>query len=126
MSLPFLWRKCLKNSQEIPIINEPYIVLNDKIIPISTANSKIAYIFYTLIQYKVPSCIGRWLEIFPDYNSEKQKSTYTRTFKITRETKLQSFQYQILNRNIHCKKKHLFQRNFAAASASRVNLQRGQ
>ena len=105
MSLPFSWRRFLSNSNECVIVDEPFVFVDEKFLPISTANSKIAYIFYISQEYKTPTSVGRWLEIFPDYDVVKQRETFLRTFNITRETKLQSFQYQLLNRNIYCKKK---------------------
>ena len=105
MSLPFAWRKALNNSPEFVSIEEPCFLLNSRIQPISIANSKMAYVFYTALEYKTPTSIGKWLEIFPGYDEDKQKASFLRNFSTTRETKLQSFQYNILNRNIFCKKK---------------------
>ena len=34
------------------------------------------YQFYTLIEYIIPSSIGKCLNIFPDDDAEKQKATF--------------------------------------------------
>ena len=105
-SLPYAWRKALsENRSEIDQATEPFISVGNSFYTISMANSKLAYTFYISLEFKTPTSIRRWIEIFPEYSSDEQKATYLRTFGITRETKLQSMQYQLLNRNINCKKK---------------------
>ena len=51
---------------------------------------------------KPPTSIETWINIFPFLETEDWNSIPSRTFKITRETFLQSFQYQILNRILNC------------------------
>ena len=104
-SLPYAWRQTLENSSEISQINEPFLLIGKDFYTVSKATSKLAYSFYCSLIYKTPTSIGRWVEIFPGYDTEEQKTTFRRSFTITKETKLQSLQYQILHRNINCKKK---------------------
>ncbi len=56
---------------------------------------------------KTPSCQQKWCESFPelkDVDKEVWDRIYRLPFRITRETKLQSFQYRLINRIIPCNK----------------------
>ena len=104
-SIPFEWRRVIENSGPTSNVEGPFFTYNGKIIEISKANSKTAYIVFRDSINKPPTCIRKWQEIFPHMNELLQKDIFSRPFIITKETKLQSFQYQIIHRNIYCRKK---------------------
>ena len=104
-SLPFEWRRIIEQSKNISNIDEPWFSYNGKLLPISKANSKTAYIFFRDTNEKIPSCNRKWLEQFPHLNEKSLSDNFKRIFLMTKETKLQSFQYKVLHRYIQCRKK---------------------
>ena len=57
---------------------------------------------------RVPSCVEKWSEDYPEFKNAPDSiwpDIFKIPFSITRETKLQSFQYQIIHRLITCKKR---------------------
>ena len=51
-----------------------------------------------------PTCVHKWNETH-QWQEEEWADIFTRTFKVVRETKLQSFQFKLLPRIIDCNKK---------------------
>ena len=66
--------------------------------------------FYKILikkQASEPSCIKKWKETFMEFEKADPmiwKNIFTMAFKCTASTKLQSFQYRIINRIISCNK----------------------
>ena len=106
-SLPYDWRRLIERNNLCQPINEPFITKSDESIPISKLDSKMAYSIFNNLsnKEKTPTCLHKWIQIFPNFNTLKQKYAFLRIFSVTRETKMQSFQYQIIHRNINCRKK---------------------
>ena len=104
-SLPYEWRRIIERTSNLSDMNEPCFSYKGKVIQISKANSKTAYLYFRESINKVPTCIRKWIEYFPHLDEKAQRDNFTRTFLMTKETKLQSFQYKILHRYIHCRKK---------------------
>ena len=50
---------------------------------------------------KPPTAIDTWMNIFPFLETKDWHIIFLRTFKITQETYIQSFQYKIINRIIN-------------------------
>ena len=50
---------------------------------------------------KSPTATEKWVNIFPFLDKENWQSIYKRTFEITKEPYMQSFQFKILNRIIN-------------------------
>ena len=104
-SIPFEWRRIIENSVYTCNVDGPFFAYNGKVIKITKATSKTAYLFFRDSVQKTPTCIRKWQQIFPHVNEISIKDIFLRPYKITKETKLQSFQYQILHRYIFCRKK---------------------
>ena len=104
-SLPYNWRTKLQiTHQPVTVISHPFYTIKEKTYSIKNSDSKTAYLFFTNSRNTKPTCITKWQEIFPNFDDKKQKQIFKRTFSITRETKMQSFQYKIIHRTITCRK----------------------
>jgi hypothetical protein len=108
-SIPIEWIKKIKNTQHklSPKNYELNIKINNKTRILNTASSKDFYWHIINLNHHTPTCIQKWAETYKSldktYNQE-WKNIFNLTFKICRETKLQSFQYRILHRTIPCNK----------------------
>ena len=107
MAIPLNWRKIL-NTESIEqdnYITEPkmYVAAQNKFKPFIEYSSKDLYwqLFVKNCNNHTPSCKAKWNETFPTHNLY-WKSIYTNAFETCRSTKLQSFQYRVLNRTIAC------------------------
>ena len=93
---PFKIEKIIEN-------NEPYLKIGSELKPFisKTSNKQIVNKLLSSI-IKPPTSIETWINIFPYLETEDWDPIFSRTFKTIRETSLQSFQYQILNRILNC------------------------
>lgn len=104
-SIPFEWRRKIENSAYTCNVDGPFFSYKGRIIEMNNTNSKTAYLFFRDSINKPPTCINKWRQVFPHINETSIKDIFLRPFLTTKETKLQSFQYQILHRYIYCRKK---------------------
>ena len=105
-AVPFSWRqKLLENNTQYKIYTEPLCPFNENVKPISKVTSKSAYIQLRASNSHFPITILKWNRLYPNINMEQWANILTRPYKISRETTMQSFQYNITNRNIRCRKK---------------------
>ena len=107
-SIPKVWKEKLKNIsqpfqiEKIIVNNEPYLKIGSELKPLSkTSNKQIVNKLLSNI-IKPPTSIETWINIFPFLETEDWDQIFSRTFKIIRETYLQSFQYKVLNRILNC------------------------
>jgi hypothetical protein len=73
---------------------------------VSTCNN--IYCFFVETKKRLPTCITKWQETYPKFNDADHRlweNIFSLSFKITRETKLQSFQYKLIHRIISCRKR---------------------
>ena len=107
MAIPLNWRKKLNeevvkedNYTTVPKLYSPS---QNKFKFFTDYSSKDLY--WQLLEQNShnhsPACKTKWNEIFPEHNLY-WKSIYTNAFHTCRSTKLQSFQYRVLNRTIAC------------------------
>ena len=110
-AIPKTGKKKIKSHSE-PIQDEKLIRSNEPHTKISTGIKSLQKISIKQITNKLlintikpPTSIETWINIFPFLETEDWNSIFLRTFEITKETYLQSFQYKILNRILYCKDK---------------------
>ena len=75
---------------------------------LSQVSCQMYYSKFVKCKGRVPSCVRKWTEEYPEFRTACASiwpNIYKKHFSITRETKLQSFQYQIIHRLITCKKR---------------------
>ena len=77
--------------------NEPYTKIGIEIKPLQKKSNKQITNKLLINTIKSPTSIETWINIFPFLETEEWDTIFVRTFKITKETYLQSFQYKILN-----------------------------
>ena len=103
-AIPVLWKRTIKNINDedqlnIAIMNdEPHLKINSKLKPLSKCNNKNIYLSLLIKNIKPPTATDTWINIFPFLEKENWSAIYTRTFEITKEPYLQSFQFKIINR----------------------------
>ena len=66
-------------------------------------------------KYITATCIHKWNEM-RQRQEEEWADIFTRTFKVVRETKLQSFQFKLIHRIISCNKKNIRHENKSITS----------
>ena len=83
----------------------PYIKIGQKFIVIQKITNKqiINKLLKNII--KPATSIDTWINLFPFLETEDWNQIFLRTFKTTKETYLQSFQYKILHRILNCNEK---------------------
>ena len=88
------------------IINpEPHIRIGLKFIPIQKIKNKQIVNKLLSSITKPPTSVETWINMYPFLEMEDWKQIFLRTFQITKETYLQSFQYKMLNRITNCNDK---------------------
>lgn len=110
-SLPLEWRQLLNNDSNMraPNLTNKHLIVkvNKTYIPIQKVSCKQIYwqIIYTTEH--VPTAKLKWSKIYKEFENASDdiwERIYSLSFNITRETKLQSFQYKIIHRIIACNK----------------------
>ena len=110
-AIPKTWKEKLKTIHE-PIqderlirSNNPYTKIGMETKPLHKITNKQITNKLLINTIKPPTSIETWINIFPFLETEDWDPIFIRTFKTTKETYLQSFQYKILNRILNCKEK---------------------
>ena len=103
-AIPALWKKVIKeninnpNTSATRLNNVPFIKVNNSLKPLAKCTNKQIYYKLLCPQIKPPTAIDKWINIFPFLETEDWAPIFKRSFHITKEPYLQSFQYKILNR----------------------------
>ena len=106
-SLPIHWRQMLVDHEgsNLPAPNKIHIL--DKLVNIDQISCKLFYWILVSIKKREPQCKIKWAQNFPLF-TRVDHTIWPRIFetpyKITRETRLQSFQYRLIHRIIPCNK----------------------
>ena len=107
--IPLTWRGLLTRHENqcanCDIVDDVYVRINNKKVPISQSETKLFYQYFIAEKSQLPVCIEKWKEIYPEIKNEEWNEIFKHPFRITRETKLQTFQYKIIHRIINCNKK---------------------
>ena len=104
-SIPYAWRNVLYSVEPSENYNELFYVENGKPKALSKSYSKMIYWYFINKKPKTLNCIYKWQEKYPTLSDDCWAKIFKNSFRITKETKLQSLQYKIIHRVIMCKKK---------------------
>ncbi len=106
-SIPSVWRDILYKSSKPKIKHTDIVFFGDKIYnPVSL--TRAIYNVLTDEKKRAPSCIEKWSEDYPGFDTAQKhlwSNIFRQPFSITRETKLQPFQYKLIYLLIICPKK---------------------
>ncbi len=110
-SIPFSWRQMISNSYSTFNTYKPLPTLNIRCNQITKPLNKLSCkeIYWHMINKDnhIPASKSKWHQLFPLLSKDADNlwpEIYKLPFIITRETKLQSFQYKIIHRIISCNK----------------------
>jgi hypothetical protein len=107
-SIPAEWRKTIENSQIFISNYDIKYYVNGTMYDFSKLKCKDIYWHIVLQRKRDPTCQARWAIEYPKLNEASDElwpNIYKLSFSITRETKLQSFQYRLIHHIITCRKK---------------------
>jgi len=105
-AIPPQWKRLLKHPTNEPLIDQelidkPLLYLNNKYSKPSEIDCKAVYWHFVDKIFIKPSCERKWVEK-ANINEEHWEHIHTLPYKITRETKLQSFQAKLIHRIFPC------------------------
>jgi hypothetical protein len=108
--LPSIWKEQLKSyngEKQNELKKGTILFINNKIYTIDKITCKKLYTTLINRRNKKPASICKWEENFPRMKNEEKlwQDIWTRCWKSTNNTKLQSFQYKLLHRLINCQKR---------------------
>ena len=115
-SLPFAWRNELQSQQKYDLVDGILYYAKGEVKAIDKDRAKNVYLLFNNKNKEKPTCVEMWGELFPELTTQTWKDIFIRTFSISRETKMQSFQYRILHRTIPCRKR-LFEQKIVDSKA---------
>lgn len=109
LNIPMYWREALTVNWQPSSPTDPgiclYIQEEEQPLPLSTLSTKAMYCRMIMIRQKTNAALNKWVQGDGDIrvaDSLEWSEICRRTFVFSRETKLQSFQYRILNRILPC------------------------
>jgi len=105
-ALPHLWKLELCtafDSTRYEIRSRvPSLTLGNVNVPMSTLETNQIYWHLVHMKIKEPTCLSKWNEIY-DHDPADWEEFFYLPYSVTRETKLQTFQYKILHRIFPCR-----------------------
>ena len=119
-SIPIHWRNMLSNV-DLKKTTKKAVQINDKLVPVDRLSCKFYYWLLIYKKLRKPQCTIKWAEHFPLFKNVENsiwERIYEMPYKVTRETKLQSFQFRIIHRIIPCNK---WLYNISIKSTSKCN-----
>ncbi len=106
-STPSVWRDILYKSSNLKTKHTDIVFIGDKIYNPVSLNTRAIYNVLIDKKKRAPSCIQKWSENYPGFHTVQKNlwfNIFIQPFSITRETKLQTFQYKSLHLLITCQK----------------------
>ena len=107
-SIPLHWRNMITRSDpKCKPIDTNFIQIDQSLCNIDKFTCKLFYWILVSKKYRKPTCTVKWIEQFPLFNNVNESiwhRIFSMPFTVTRETKLQSFQYRLVHRIIPCNK----------------------
>ena len=103
-SIPLEWRKSIQRCVTTSKVRAPFVYDEGKIHLLPSMTTKCMYDIFRRKKCITPTCVHKWNETH-QRQEEEWADIFTRTFKVVRETKLQSFQFKLVHRIINCNKK---------------------
>jgi hypothetical protein len=105
-AIPKEWKIHLREKEHITKDQDyndyPVVALNNKKMDLRTITCKEVYKHLINLVSKTPTAVQKWCEMYETLNEIDWKLIFQTLYNIVRETKLQSFQYKILNRIFPC------------------------
>ena len=116
LSIHSLWWETIYGEKKRSVLNAEVIYYcNGSIHELSTVTCKDIYWSFIHHRKRDPSCVKKWAVAYPGFKNATEElwtNIFRLSFSITRETKLQSFQYRLIHRTITCRKR-LFEMKMA-------------
>ena len=87
-------------------VREPFIYQNGTVLQLDKCTTKFIYECFVQMKYVTPMCVLKWKTLHVDFDRSEEEWTdvFLRPYICLRETKVQSYQYNIINRIINCNK----------------------
>jgi hypothetical protein len=107
-SIPAEWRQILYNETKPKSNMKNVLFIDVKLYNEHTLTTKIIYNALIKKKEREPACIAKWNTRYPNFHSahvDLWPTIFKTPFSITRETRLQTFQYKIIHNLIVCQKK---------------------
>ena len=114
-SMPLEWRRSIQKSVTSNKVTSPFVYDGGKLYLLSKFTTKCVYDMFCHNVCITATCIHKWNEMH-QRQEEEWADIFTRTFKVVRETKLQSFQFKLIHRIINCNKKKIRHENKSITS----------
>ncbi len=109
-SIPKEWKDILYSQKytgrKLDYCKDLYIC--NKMYNIEIMKTNVIYNHFIKSKCRTPTCIVKWTEVYPEFNNASEDlwpNIFILPFRITRETRLQTFQFKIIHRLITCQKK---------------------
>ena len=108
-AIPQRWKSVLKSLPKPSVYENvedqcvPKVYHKNQFTPITCLRNKDFYRILVDTYFKPPTAISKWCDLYPESNDFNWKEIFCLPYKVARSTKLQSFQYKILNRIFACK-----------------------
>ena len=103
-SIPLEWRKSIQRCVTTSKVRAPFVYDGGKIHLLPSMTKKCMHDIFRRKKCIIPTCVHKWNETH-QRQEEEWADIFSRTFKVVRETKLQSFQFKLVHRMIDCNKK---------------------
>ena len=105
-AIPRNWKKQIKSNSNVKFVkSNPLCIKLENKLTLLTKEIRCKTVCTEYIKIKTKDvhtpATHKWEELYPDYHFD-WREIYCLPYKICRETKLQSFQYQVINRYIAC------------------------
>ena len=102
-AIPKQWKTILRTASHTDLAqNIGDIIIEGKAYSPASLDSKTINTILTKRIQKPPTSLDKWIEEFPFLNDEDFRIIFRLPYKIVRDTKLQTFQYRLLNRILPC------------------------
>jgi hypothetical protein len=110
-AIPPRWKSVLKSLikplvyQDVPLEDQsiPKLYYKNQLRPVTFLHNKEFYALLVDAHTKPPTAISKWCSLYPETTDFNWPDIFCLPYTIVRSTKLQSFQYKILNRIFACR-----------------------
>ena len=101
-SLPMEWRQLIRNKPVKTKINEPFVSLGGRIVPLCDIETNTLYKQFIKYKYKKPTGITRWnATATVQISDDEWPNIFQRSYQSLRETKIQSLQFKIIHNKLN-------------------------
>ena len=105
-SFPMEWRQLIGNKPVKSKINEPFVSLGGRIVPLCDTETNTLYKQFIKYKYKKPAGITEWnATATSQITDDEWSKIFQGSYQTIRETKIQSLQFKTIHMIINCNKK---------------------